>query len=482
MFKESPTNLPDKDESFQFLIEALKWGDIKQVISANRKIRRLYELGGFSLNRPNKKRGGKILVKALDGNSPNTEGIILNLFFRWYHKNENKDVKSYLDSHFESESYIEWVKENDIDEESYYLDKDKFGGFCDYLNQKKARIFLFFSPIVFSEAQATDLCAISSKSALKTVDEELSRKLNKLEKRLEASEAKRKELNKNLRDERKSSSIIRSQLKNISAEVTKNQIEREVDLKKVLDLESKLKSYSITNKELASKMRDLEKKRSESEAICKKVENELRQERILKSDLAIGLENQREVNLALGNRCDILENERKSLQKEGENKQVLIDVQQAKLTEFHGNVASSSERALIELVISMLEEKKSIQSALAENSQTLRSFEKLVKLKENEGENFSFEKFWSSLARKELEKINRISQLTGKDLDEGEFASSWLETKDLFEDLEYLLQAKTVLVKTIHEVFHEIGNQLDFPEKQKLTRNLEDKEKSNPAG
>ncbi len=425
----------DLSQTFRTMLNELPWGNLRSYIQSNSQLLKVCTAGGHRLAPKSRSVIEKRIVKEAEKNEFDAT-FCSALFAFWYPVHE--DLHKKLEDYFHSDEYKQYREEHDIAEDEYRLSDEKFDEFFDINQLEQWRVLLAFSPLQFSEEQSAKIVTDSEGNT------ELLQRMKKLEVELAKLSQDKKQLqneNAQLRNQYSETSNEAQELRRSQREL-KNELDESVnklqrslaDSRRFQDLvqaaEKKIKTYetSMTEKLEQASIRlrnDLNRVQNELSIWQAKYEEQR-------------LENKR------------LEEEIAQTRRTGNEKQKHAEAVQAE---------NDHLNSFANLLLKHFDWPK-IGRQLKLTPTLKRQFNSLVKkLDYDESRNLTIEDtlevFWTNLIAQEKELIDNIAQSNTREVIRGDAENYWLTLSDVFEDVRIGLEARTILLKMIEDIFYQ---------------------------
>lgn len=429
---------------FSRMLSEVPWASLKTFVQANAQVLKLATIGGHRLDPKHRDRIDKLVLREaekVDFAQTMTTGV----FAVWYPVHE--DLHKKIEDYFHGDDYKLYRQENGLTEDDYVLSEAKFDEFFSIDHQQEWRILLCFSPLKFSDAQADKILDNSQgNSGLLARIKELEEKVASLEKRdqqlvgeaerlresQQQAQAETQESRKGLRQGRAEVEALTVRLDRAQAESRK--------LKEQLD--STLAGQEAYQKDLRQKLA------SETIRMQKDVER-------LQKDLAAWQSKYEEQRL--------------------QNKELEAATQAARREASHHqvNAAQSAARALhlsnfADLILQRIDWPR-VGASMKLTPRMRLQFNSLIrKLSYENDRSLTVEgtlaEFWESLLNPERDLIKNIAQSNSLEVMGGDMQGYWMGLTDAFGDVQISLEARSVILKMLHEIFYQVIEMEDLKE------------------
>jgi hypothetical protein len=429
---------------FSRMLSEVPWASLKTFVQANAQVLKLATIGGHRLDPKHRDRIDKLVLREaekVDFAQTMTTGV----FAVWYPVHE--DLHKKIEDYFHGDDYKLYRQENGLTEDDYVLSEAKFDEFFSIDHQQEWRILLCFSPLKFSDAQADKILDNSQgNSGLLARIKELEEKVASLEKRdqqlvgeaerlresQQQAQAETQESRKGLRQGRAEVEALTVRLDRAQAESRK--------LKEQLD--STLAGQEAYQKDLRQKLA------SETIRMQKDVER-------LQKDLAAWQSKYEEQRL--------------------QNKELEAATQAARREASHHqvNAAQSAASALhlsnfADLILQRIDWPR-VGASMKLTPRMRLQFNSLIrKLSYENDRSLTVEgtlaEFWESLLNPERDLIKNIAQSNSLEVMGGDMQGYWMGLTDAFGDVQISLEARSVILKMLHEIFYQVIEMEDLKE------------------
>lgn len=478
MFEVFNSKFTDEEKNLKVLLGKLNWSGLKEVISNSQTMRRAYEAGGFQLRRPNVKRAVDVVSKILRESDQQTSKIKINLFLSYYQQPENREVALYLDKYFESDDYKKAANKQELKNCRYRLNNEKFQSFCSFLDKEKASLFLYFSPIIFTEEQANFLNDFSAPVGDVNDSLVLATKTRVYEDKIRSLEVALRQSSSKLVSEQKQLTKTKTELKRSASSVKTKERHLELEKTKTAELSAKVNESAKRIDSLSSASQARKKQIDKLESTLRKSEGALKEERVKSEglnntlqDLKNSLKKSEANYSAERDELTRIKSELRGSVSSLKISEHHLEREKAKcaelslkLEELQNSSGKPGSDSLIENLVRPLLSDERLSSLLNNNDREISDFRSLVQKDLDVGKEISFSEFWENLRSKEEGLVKSISQLTTNYFYAENSNDKWLNAEDAFEDLNYSIQAKAVLVRLIHESFKELSHHLGAKE------------------
>jgi len=425
----------DLAEIFMQMLQEIPWNTLKQYIQANSQLHKLCTIGGHRLDPKQKTRVCKMLLKEAE-KAEFTAGICNGFFAQWYPV--HSDLHERLENYFHSDEYKAYRQEHDLDEDTYVLPDAKFEEFFNVSELPAWRVLLCFSPLAFTDAQAEKILAKAGDNG------DLLGRISELE-------AEASKLQAELAQRSNEATQVREQYEKISGEWQNLRRERRDLTSGAEALQTKFEQSQNENRKLRDQLtqttqeRDQQKQLS-AEMIERKtadLQSTMRQLRSEAEDWREKYEQQRGI---------------------WRDQDRTIKQLKTQLDEQHKLVAARNQdiaalRHFADLVLQSMDWPK-IGQMLKPTAAVKRQFNSLVKKLNYEQDRSltigdTLVEFWDKLQKRERELIDSIAQSEILEVQSGDIEQYWNSLTDLFEDVAIGLEARTMLLRMLREIFYQ---------------------------
>jgi len=426
----------DRAEVLASMLGEIPWASIRSFVQSNEQLLKRCTAGGHRLETKSRKRIQALLLKEAR-KVEFAESFCNGLFVPWYPVHE--ELHKQLEDYFHSDEYKTYREENELADDVYVLSDEIFERFFKLDDLVKWRVLLCFSPLKFSKEQAQRLLDDTEGSA------ELLGRVAELEDRLQALE---KEKNKFAGEAER----LKSQYDQASADVQEHRKAQRQLRTESEGLQKKLEVALAENKRFRESLQKAEQvardvERTVSAKLKKKtvsVRNDLERVNAELSNWQAKYEQQRVENRNLEKE---IEEAREDL-KQGQRELRATEDENEALDAFADAVLSKIDWAKVGLQLKL--------------TPTLRQqFNSLIrKLNYEDDRTLTIEgtlaEFWDSLLSAEKELVHNIAESNTREVASGDVENYWLDLTDSFADVRISLEARTVLIKMLQEIFYQV--------------------------
>lgn len=424
----------DLNNIFTKMVQDLPWKNLRDILQTNQQLLKKLMLGGHRLDAKNRKRFEKRLIQEAEKQDYSPE-ITSAIFAHWYPL--QKKLYKTLEDYFDSEEYKKYCEENDLDENTYVLPQDKFEDFFDVKEIDNWRVLLCFSPLAFTDEQADRIIeAAGSDEGLLERCQELEAEIADLEKEKNKLESQNKDL--------------RVRIKDLTDEERQKRDDRK-DLRTQVDkLQRQLETAKNENEKLKEQLRQAEGQVAERQNAAmegqrrenKRLEQEVKRLQATVSDWETKYENQRRVNRNLEQKI-----------KEAEEK-----VENSTASEQKSREELERARSFANLILDNIDW-RDVGRELKPTPQMKRKFNSLIRSLNYEDDGSlslgdELYEFWNRMVNQEQDLITAIAQSDTKEAANGSIEDFWQELTDHFEDVAISLEARTILLQLLREIFY----------------------------
>ena len=426
----------DLSEVLQGMLQDLPWKALKSFVQSNNDLHKLCTLGGHRLTPKKRKRVEKLILKEA-GKNDFSETFCNGIFAQWYPTLGALHKK--LEDYFHSDDYEAYREEHDLDEDAYVLPDEKFEALFDVSDLEHWRALLCFSPMTFSEEQVERILEDSEGSA------DLIRRVRELEDLLDETKQENAQLTNELVG-------IREQHGQVNKEVQELR-ELRKDLTAERDgLEQKFDLSRQENRKLREEVErvgeELKKEHRERASELKREKHRLRNDLKRQDDELTGwrskYEEQRAENRRLQEACEKAE-------RELTHQKAIVAERNNQIEELHG---------FADLILSRIDWGE-LGKQLRLTPKLRRQFNSLIrKLNYEEDRTLTLDgtmsQFWERLMASEKDLVHHIAQSNTLEVMAGDPADYWQSLTDAFEDVHIGLEARSILLQMVHEIFYQV--------------------------
>lgn len=399
-------NEEELKNALESMLSEMGWDPLRQIVESKRRFFGRFTAGGFQLKTQNVQRARNVILKAAEKEDYE------RLFFFWCH--DKDDLRSVLDACSESDvSGDETATEEP--EEDQELSKENFEKLIGCIKNQEGLYFLCFSPVVFTLEQESSLLESVSREDTRThIPEEPSLKESHAEKII--SEAK-------------------AEIKELKAQLRKEQHENKRLTKDCGSLEEKVKEIELKLKNT----REMARQYEEQIARLENAENE----RIVRLETRItGQKNElKEMEGTLdGFRIELKQKEGDAYRLKEEKASI-----EKKFKTRIGDVLSELSSSDIIRSLNEPDEVKDLLLSVVRipvSDETGRSGSTPAGIMQ----------FWLKLLEGESASIKILGEITLESASERDFSNQWADLSDQLVDLKYSLRARAVLIGFFYEI------------------------------
>lgn len=449
MENSEPVEGVDRSEVLSLMLDELPWKVLKTCLQANADLQKLCTLGGHRLDPKRRKRIEKILVKEAE-KAEFSPSFCNGIFAQWYPIHEK--LHKALEDHFHSDEYKAYRGEHELDEDSYVLTDEKFAEYFRVPDIEKWRALLCFSPLKFTDEQSKRILGDSEDNA------DLLRRMREVEEELG-------DLKKEYARQANETASIRKQYEQAAADVQELRKSRKALATERDSLAAKFERSQADNKKLRADSAETqsamqEKQRAAAAAARhdkKQQDNDIKRQEKELATWQLKYEEQH----AEGRR----------LQDELDATEAKLNQERATIVERDAEIAQLGSFG--DLILSRIEwPEVGRQLKLTGNLKKL--FNSLVrKLNYEEDLTLTIDgtlpEFWERLMSRENELINSVAQSNTLEVMNGDVSEYWRDLTDAFEDVHIGLEARTILLRLIQEIFYQV---IDMGDLDKPTLHL----------
>jgi chaperonin cofactor prefoldin len=424
------------------MLRELPWKALKAYVQASTDLNKLCTLGGHRLDPKGRKRVESIILKEA-AKAEYSAAFCNGVFAQWYPVNEK--LHQALESYFHSDEYKEYREQESLDEDTYVLPEAKFDEFFQVADLDKWRALLCFSPLRFSDEQTERILNDTEGNA------DLIRRMAELEEAGAQLEGEKARLENEI-------ATIRAQYEQVGEEVQKLRQARKTLSAERDGLVAKFERSQDENRRLreahdalAAKVSTIEQEtRRKSEREIERLTAEMRQAEEEMASWRTKYEEQRGENRQVADENANLELRMGEQIRKLEKSQEVID----------------QLRGFADLILDRIEWVE-VGKQIKPTPAVKRQFNSLVrKLNYEEDRSLSIEgtlrQFWERLQEREAELIDRLAKSNTLEIGSGDVAEYWRGLTDLFEDVHLGLEARSVLLRILQEVFYQVFDMDDL--------------------
>jgi len=432
--KEKAQNI-DYESVFTAMVKDLPWRNFKYFMQSSPQLMKKLTMGGHRLDKKNRKHFEKRLIAEVK-NQDFAPEITRGIFAHWYPLNQ--EIHRKLEEYFDSEEYQQYKEDQNLEEDVYAIHQEVFDRIFEPKDAGKWRIILCFSPLKLTDEQADKILQAATESNegsteeiqdLQETTESLKQENNKLQNQNDDLRARIEKLNsedKQLRSERKE---LRAQNEKLSKQLEAAKSENSTFRRQIEEAEEK------RQKEQQSATEEVEREN-------KRLSQEIKQLKRSLSDWETKYENQRTVNRTLEKKIKETEDAAATAEKEKSKSRQELERAEDFATLILDNI-----------------DWKELGRELRLTPQMKRKFNSLIRSLnyEEDGDvnlGATLPQFWNNLISQEQELIQNIAQSETREVASGNIEEFWQSLTDSFEDVTISLEARTILLQLLHEIFY----------------------------
>lgn len=426
----------NKSEFFQKMLSELSWSQFCTFIQNTPQVSQACLFGGQRLDSKFRKTlEARALREAEKSNY--ADGLRNNIFTIWYPL--HKDLNNTLETYLKSEEYKNYQKDNGLKDDDYVLSDEKFEAFFSVNELTAWKILLLFSPMKFSDEQAAKILDCQQGSG------ELLDKIAELEKAL--AEAQRK------------ATLNDATLERLKAK-------QNADANELLNLKK-------SNREAKQAAEAAQKKFEASQAEIKRLNAKLANADSAAANLekSANDEAERKIAKAMGDAARMSQELQTWKAKYEEQRLANRHLEESAAAALKD--AAGAQTDVAKMVAKMESVDKFIDALLAKvdwskagaamklNPAMRRSFNNMMKkLNYDADGNLTIEgtlpEFWKRLSDAETALIKHLANSNVEEVANGDLDAFWEKVDEDFIDVRIGLEARLVLLDTIHEIFFQI--------------------------
>lgn len=436
-------------DAFAGMVRELPWSSLRAYIQTNTQVLKRCTIGGHRLEPKGRKRFESVLQKEA-AKADFSQTFTSAVFAYWYPVHEA--LHKQLEDYFHSDEYKKLREERELEEDVYVLTDEKFEEFFEPKDIPKWRILLSFSPLQFTKEQAEKILGDVGGN------EVLIKETEHLREDLEHARSENERINNENRE-------LRSRLEKLGSEDQELREERKALRKERDALTVKFEAAQTENRRLREEMAEKEKAiESHKQEATKVVANESdkfdKENARLRAELDNWRRNYEKQRVEARELEEALTEARNKL---ANKKQAL------KQTENEVKVVQRFADSILARV-----DWTEVAKQLKMTPQIKRRFNSLIK-KLNYEEDLSLslggtlEQFWGALQDEETRLVRAVAQSDVLEVQSGDIEDYWRSLTDVFEDVHISLEARTILLRVLQEIFYQTLEMEDL-EKAKLPK------------
>lgn len=421
---------------FTRMVSEVPWASLRTYVQSNAQLMKLATIGGHRLDPKHRDRLDKLLLR--EAEKANFSQTMTNgVFAVWYPVHEALHKK--LEDYFHSDEYKQYRQEKGLTDDDYVLPDAKFDEYFSVDHLEEWRVLLCFSPLKFADAQADRILDDSQGNS------RLLGRIKELEERAATLEKREQQL--------------------------------------VSEAERLRESQQQAQTDAQESRKSLRQARSDFDAAALKLERALAEGRKFKEQLdgAVGGQQSFEQDLRqkltaestrLQKEIERLQRELASWQAKYEeqrlqNKELEAGIQEARREVSRQQVAATQANAsakhlsgFADLILQRIDWPK-VGASMKLTPRLRLQFNSLIrKLSYEQDRSLTIEgtlaEFWESLIAPERELIKNIAQSNSLEVMKGDVDGYWMGLTDAFGDVQISLEARSVILKMLHEIFYQV--------------------------
>ncbi len=434
-----PNNEPfgniDLEEICTRMLSELSWTRLQGLIQSNSRLYKRCTVGGHRFTPKHRKRFEKIILQEAQKQNFDRQ-FCNNLFAYWYPLQEKLYNK--LEEYFHSDEYQQYKEQQDISDEIYAIPDEKFEEFFEIEEIEQWRIVLCFSPLEFTREQAERILNESEKSS------DLVSKIQNLENDIEQLRKDRDNKERELENLQERYNTCTEELQELRQTKRSNAAE-------IRDLQNKFKSSQAENKnlrqQLEEKNRQLAEKEQEqsgaSEKEMQRLKQELQAAQNELTDWKTKYETQAARNRELAEEIEELNKKRKRDHEQIRERDQSLEELNSFATLICNRIDWPQVGAQMKLSPALKQQFNSLLKKLNyEEDRTLSLGDTLPG-------------FWNSLQETENNLIDNVAQSETKEVETRSPEQFWEELSDTFNDTLISLEARSILLRMLREIFYQ---------------------------
>ncbi len=425
----------NRSEVLKGMLKELPWNTLRNLVQSNTRIHKRCTIGGHRLDTKWRERIEKIFVQEAE-KEDFPHALCNAVFVYWYP--QQGELYDQLEKHFNSEEYQKFLKDNEYNENDYILTDEEFDRFFSVSDLRQWRALLCFSPLKLTEDQARKILDSTQGN------QELLAQLEERDKALEEKESEIARLNNELES-------ARARLDHLNKEV--QQLRRQNKDQKQADSNAS-KQLAAVQKERQRLQRQVEEAEEKAENIRQESEKELlRKTKVLQDELNRRNQELKDWRNKYENQCAKtreLNEKIGKLEKTLGDERIVSDKNRKEIKRSH---------RFVDLLVERLDWTE-IGRKIKLTPQLKLRFNNLIRsLHYDENNkpkiNTSLEKFWNQLQKQEKELIENIAKSDTLEVESGTVEDFWSELEDSFEDVQISLEARTILIQILRQIFYQ---------------------------
>ncbi|OGV80349.1 MAG: hypothetical protein A3K19_04170 [Lentisphaerae bacterium RIFOXYB12_FULL_65_16] len=426
----------DQARVFSVMVEQIPWPNLRAYVQANAQVMKLCSVGGYRLEPKTRDRIHRVLLREAQ-KAEFSQAFCNGLFVPWYpsHTELHKTIEDY----FHSEEYKKHRETNNLGEDVYVLPDDVFERFFKVNDLEKWHVLLCFSPLQFTKSQAQKLVSETGGNA------ELISRLRDMEARMQDLD---KEHNRLLSEHQ----TIKSQYEQASAATQESRKVERTLRTDYAGLEKKLEVSQAENRRLRERIQDLEKTQAQAATLLA--------EQMAQTTTRLERDTQRVTaeRDAWQIKYEQLRGENRELERKLHEAKQQIHAAEHQLQQLRAEMEHLS--SFPALLFNKFDWPK-VGAQLKLTPALSRQFNSLIrKLSYEQDRSLTIEgtlpQFWERLMTTERDLIDNIAKSNSREVMKGNAEKYWMDLTDSFEDVRIGLEARTILLKMLHEIFYQI--------------------------
>jgi len=441
---ESKLQGVDVKDLFTRMVSEVPWASLRTYVQANAQLLKLATIGGHRLDPKHRDRLDKLILREAEKGSF-SQAATNGVFAAWYPVHEALHKK--LEDYFHSDEYKQYRQEKSLTEDDYVLPEAKFDEFFSIDLLQEWRILLCFSPLKFSDAQADKVLDDSQgNSRLLGRIKELEERTAALEKREQQLAGEAERLREGHQQAQTDAQEARKAMRQARTDLDAANLKLERALAEGRKFKEQLDAAVGGQQSFEQDLR--QKLTAESGRLQKEIER-------LQRDLASWQAKYEEQRL--------------------QNKDLEAGIQEARREVSRNQVAASQATAnakrlsgFADLILQRIDWPK-VGASMKLTPRLRLQFNSLIrKLSYEEDRSLTIEgtlaEFWESLLAPERELVKSIAQSNSLEVQKGDVDGFWMGLTDAFGDVQISLEARSVLLKMLHEIFYQVIEMDDLKE------------------
>lgn len=438
------------------MIQELPWSNLKAYVQANAPLLKSCTIGGHRLDPKRRDRVEKLVIREAE-KAEYSQTFCSGIFAVWYPVHE--ELHKILEDYFHSDEYKTYREEKELGEEEYVLPDEKFSVFFKLDDLEKWRALLCFSPLKFTDDQASKILDDSQGNAeLLERIRQLGENIEGLEKRHSQMEGENERLKEKQREGAAETQESRKALRALKTENEGLEKKLEVSLAELKKLRQVVEEAEQEKARQSQNLKtELKKHGSRLQGDLNRVQKEL-------ADWKGKYEEQRVENRQL---AEAIEEANRRLEEARADRAKVI-AEQKEMDSFAG------------LVLEHIDWSK-VGAQMKLTPTMRRQFNSLIRKLNYEDDNTltiegTLPDFWDGLLALEKQLIQSIAESNTREVMRGGIEEYWMALSDAFDDVKISLEARIILLVMLQEIFYQVLDSGDLrkPEIPRATARKEE--------